>query len=338
MLRRRRKRAVRYSDVALLRSLLPRRKRWQRHLPVALLLLSLVALAVAAGRPHVERSVPYARTSVILAIDVSGSMCSTDVQPNRLAVAQEAAQAFVANQPNGVRMALVVFSGFAELAVPPTTDRKALVTAIESLTVGHGTAIGAAMLKALDAIAEVNPEVAPVGDAPETGSAPREAKPGANGYVSDIVVLLTDGANNRGLEPLDAVPYAVQRRVRVFTIGFGTEVPAPFACTRDQLGADAFDSNGFGPGSRGGFGRGGFGAGGFRRGADVPTLQAVARRTGGTYHGAEDADQLRKVFADLPRDIATQKKRTEITWLFAALGALLAAAAIAASMRWSPNP
>ena len=338
MLRRRRKRAVRYTDVALLRSLLPGRKRWQRHLPVALLLLSLVALAVAAGRPHVERSVPYARTSVILAIDVSGSMCSTDVRPNRLAVAQEAAQAFVANQPNGVRMALVVFSGFAELAVPPTTDRKALVTAIESLTVGHGTAIGAAMLKGLDAIAEVNPEVAPVGDAPETGSAPTEAKPGANGYVSDIVVLLTDGANNRGLEPLDAVPYAVQRRVRVFTIGFGTEVPAPFSCTRDQLGADAFDSNGFGPGSRGGFGRGGFGAGGFRRGADVPTLQAVARRTGGTYHGAEDADQLRKVFADLPRDIATQKKRTEITWLFAALGALLAAGAVAASMRWSPYP
>jgi Ca-activated chloride channel family protein len=70
----------------------------------------------------------------------------------------------------------------------------------------------------------------------------------------------------------------------------------------------------------------------------VPTLQAVARRTGGTYHGAEDADQLRKVFADLPRDIATQKKRTEITWLFAALGALLAAGAIGASMRWSPYP
>ena len=113
MLRRRRKRAVRYSDVALLRSLLPGRKRWQRHLPVALLVLSLVALAVAAGRPRVERSVPYARTSVILAIDVSGSMCSTDVRPNRLAVAQEAAQAFVADQPNGVRMALVVFSAMS---------------------------------------------------------------------------------------------------------------------------------------------------------------------------------------------------------------------------------
>ena len=167
-LRRRRKQAVRYSSVALLRSVLPKRKRWQRHLPVALLLAGLVALGIAAGRPHVVRNVPIARTSIILALDVSRSMCSTDVEPNRLAVAQEAARAFVQNQPKGIRMGLVVFSGFAELAVPPTTDRKALVDAIDGLTTGHGTAIGSAMLKGLDAIAEANPNVAPVGDAPET--------------------------------------------------------------------------------------------------------------------------------------------------------------------------
>jgi Ca-activated chloride channel homolog len=333
--RRRRKQAVRYSSVALLRSLLPRRNRWQRHLPIALLLLSLVALAVAAGRPHVVRSVPYARTSVVLALDVSGSMCSTDVPPNRLAVAQKAARAFVEDQPKGLRMALVVFSGFAQLTVPPTTDRKALFAAIDSLTVGRGTAIGTAMLKALDAIAAVNPAVRPVGDAPEVGSAPARKSPGAGGYVPDIVVLLTDGRNNRGLEPLDAVPYAVARRVRVFTIGFGTEVPADLSCTRDQLGVDygGFGSGGFRGG--GGFGGGAFG---FRRAADVPTLQAVARQTGGTYHGAKNADQLRAVFADLPREVLTQKQQTEITWILAAFGALFAAAALAAAMRWSPYP
>jgi Ca-activated chloride channel family protein len=270
-------------------------------------------------------------------------MCSTDVQPNRLAVAQEAARAFVENQPKGVRLGLVIFSGFAELAVPPTTDREALVAAIDTLTVGRGTAIGSAMLKSLDAIAEVNPEVTPVGDAPEAPAA--AAEPGVGGYVPDIVVLLTDGASNRGIEPLEAAPYAVERRVRVYTIGFGTEVPAESSCTRDQLGADAFDTNRFG----GGFGGGGFGGGygggfgggwgrGGRRAADVPTLQAVAKRTGGTYHGAEDAEQLRKVFAELPRDVATQRKPTEITWYFAALGALLAASAIGASIRWSPYP
>jgi Ca-activated chloride channel family protein len=341
MQRRRRKQAVRYSSVALLRSVLPRRSRWQRHLPVALLLTSLVALAVASGRPHVVRDVPHARTSVVLAMDVSGSMCATDVRPNRLAVAQEAAREYVEDQPKGVRMALVVFSGFAELSVPPTTDRKALADAIESLTIGRGTAIGAAMLKALDAIAESNPAVAPVGDAPETAAAPAETEPGANGYTPDIVVLLTDGASNRGIEPLNAVPYAVERGVRVYTIGFGTENPEGRSCSRAQLGGRVFEPSGFGGGGGGGFGgggwRGGWG-GGWRRGADIPTLQAVAKQTGATYHGAEGADQLRDVFSGLTKDVATQKRPAEITWILAALGALLATAAIAASMRWSPYP
>ena len=200
------------------------------------------------------REVPIARTSIILALDVSRSMCSTDVKPNRLAVAQEAARAFVQKQPKGIRMGLVVFSGFAELTVPPTTDRKALVEAIDGLTTGHGTAIGSAMLKGLDAIAEANPNVAPVGDAPETeppatGSSP--SSPPVNGFVPDIIVLLTDGANNRGIEPLDAVPYAVERRVRVYPIGFGTANPSPPSCTREQLGGDVFDAGGFGGGGGG---------------------------------------------------------------------------------------
>jgi Ca-activated chloride channel family protein len=334
LLRRRRKQAVRYSSVALLRTVLPKRKRWQRHLPIALLLAGLVALAVAAARPHAMRDVPYARTSVILALDVSGSMCSNDVEPNRLAVAQSATRTFVQKQPSEVRMGLVVFSGFAELVVPPTNDRKALLTAIDGLTVGRGTAIGGALLKGLDAIAEVNQSVRPVGNVPDTGPPPRATTPGATGYVPDIIVLLTDGRNTRGIEPLDAVPYVVERRVRVYPVGFGTTNPAGRACTRAQLGGDAFDR----------FGGGGFGGGGsfgaFRgfAVADEPTLKAIAVRTGGTYHAAKDAGQLQKVFSDLPDEVATQRKRSEVTWLVAALGALLAAAAVAASLRWSPYP
>ena len=168
---------------------------------------------------------------------------------------------------------------------------------------------------------------------PASGSTP--SSPPANGFVPDIIVLLTDGANNRGIEPLDAVPYAVERRVRVYPIGFGTANPSPPSCTRQQLGGDVFDAGGFGGGG------GGFGGFGGRRGflvADEPTLKAVAKQTGGTYHGAKDADQLSKVFADLPKEVAKQKQPTEITWMLAALGALLAAAAVAASMRWSPYP
>jgi Ca-activated chloride channel family protein len=343
--RRRRKQAVRYSSVALLRSVLPTRKRWQRHLPIALLLGALGALALAAARPQVSLSVPNARTSIILSLDVSGSMCSTDVEPNRLAVAQDAAREFVRNQPKGVRMALVVFSGFAELIVPATTDREALLEALDGLTTGRGTAIGSAMLKGLDAIAEVNPAVQPVGDVPEpefpfstelpatdepSTDAPTTKPPGAD-FEPDIVVLLTDGRNTRGIEPLDAVPYAVERRVRVYTIGFGTENPAPLSCTREQLGGDVFSR---------GFGGGGGGGGGFRGFlvADTPTLKGIAEGTGGRYFGADDAEELRKVFSDLPKEVTRQKRPTEVTWILAALGGLLAAAAVAASMRWSPYP
>jgi Ca-activated chloride channel homolog len=335
LLRRRRRQAVSYSSVALLRSVLPRRKRWQRHLPIAMVLLSLVALGVAAARPHVERNVSLARTSIILALDVSGSMCATDVEPNRLAVAQEATRKFVEDQPDDIRMGLVVFSGFAELAVPPTTERAELLETIDSVTTGRGTAIGGAILKGLDAIAEVNPAVQPVGDvyalddAPAPGPAPNGQAPRSDDYVPDIIVLLTDGRNTRGIEPLDAVPHAVERRVRVYTIGFGTTRPSERACTREQLGAGGFGGGGAGFG-------GGFG-GGFLI-ADAPTLMAVAEQTGGKFHAAEDADQLRDVFAELPKEVATQRQRTEVTWMLAALGALLAAAAVAASIRWSPYP
>ena len=334
-MRRRRKQAVTYSSVALLRSVLPRRSRWQRHLPVALLLASLGVLAVASARPQMVRDVPTSRTSIILALDVSRSMCATDVDPNRMAVAQQAARDFVADLPSGTRMGLVVFSGFAQLAVPPTTDRELLVGAIDGLTTGRGTAIGAAMLKALDAIAEVNIEVKPVGDAETAGlAAPRipMAAPGTGGFVPDIVVLLTDGANTRGIPPLDAVSFAVERRVRVFTIGFGTTRPVTLACSAQQLGGD---TQRFGGG-----GAGGFGGGGARSPlrADSATLEEVSKRTGGVSYSAQDAPQLRKVFADLPKDVTLQKRPREMTAAFVALGAVLAAAAIGASIRWSAYP
>jgi Ca-activated chloride channel family protein len=347
-MRRRRRQAVTYSSLALLRTALPRRSRWRRHLPVAMLLGSLGLLAVASARPQVTSSVPIGRTSIILALDESRSMCSTDVQPNRLSVAQKAARDFVNSQPGGTRMGLVVFSGFAQLAVAPTTDHKALENAIDELATTPGTAIGAAMLKALDAVAEVNSQVQPVGNAVSSGAAASSGaapdagpKPGTNGYVPDVIVLLTDGANTQGITPLEAVPYAVARRVRIYTIGFGTTQPAPLVCTPQQLGGD-IEQGGFGfGGGQGGFGFG-FGSGGFGGRsplvADLPTLQQVAQRTGGASYTAKDASQLSKVFATLPKDVTVQKQRHEVTATFAAIGALLALLAIAASIRWSPYP
>jgi Ca-activated chloride channel family protein len=356
-LRRRRGQAVRYSSVALLRSVLPRRSRWKRHVPVALLLASIGLLALGAARPQLTETVSTSHTSVMLALDVSRSMCATDVSPTRIAVAQQEAKDFVMHQPAGGHIGLVVFAADAQLAVPPTTDRGALIKAIDNLSTASGTAIGAAILKSLDAIAAVDPAVKPVGDVPEgtgpgagesggTGfapttpatTAPPAKLPGAGGYAPDVIVLLTDGANNRGIEPLDAVPYAVSRKVRVYTIGFGTTQVASLACTEAQLGGD----EGGGVGAFGGFGSGSFGLGPtFGRSplrADLPTLQQVARRTGGTAYTAQNASQLHKVFATLPKDVSVSRERHEISSNFVALGALLAVIAVGASIRWSPYP
>lgn len=330
-MRRRRKQAVSYSSVALLRSVLPRRSRWRRHLPLGALLASLGMLGVASARPQMVQNVPTARTSIILALDVSRSMCATDVEPNRIAAAQRAARDFVTDLPSGTRLGLVVFSGYAQLAVPPTADREVLTAAIDALTTGRGTAIGAAMLKSLDAIAEINSEVKPVGDVTGTGTPgappPAAQKPGSAGFVSDIVVLLTDGANTRGITPLDAIPYAVDRRVRVYTIGFGTTRPTALSCSAQQLNGDTQR-----------FGGGGFGGGRSPLLADDDTLRRVAEGTGGVAYKAEDAGQLRKVFAELPKDVTVQKRPREVTAPFIALGALLAAVAIGASIRWSAYP
>jgi Ca-activated chloride channel homolog len=350
-LHRRRRQAVTYSSLALLRSVLPRRSRRRRHLPVALLLVSLALLTVASARPQLTSDVPVGKTTIILALDESGSMCSTDVKPNRLAAAQSAARKFVDTEPKGVRTGLVVFSSFAELAVAPTTDRAALDKAIDNLNTNAGTAIGAAILQSIDAIAQVDPQVSPVGSvgtSPSTspaasGAAAAAAQPGANGYAPDIVVLLTDGSNTQGIAPLDAVPYAVARGVRVYTIGLGTTDPGPLVCSASQLGGN---SAGFGFG----FGGGGFGGGGFGGGAgggtggrsplvaDLPVLQQVSERTGAKSYTAQSATQLSKVFAALPKDVVIQKEHHELTALLAAIGGLLVLLTVAAAIRWSPYP
>jgi len=356
-LRRKRKQAVTYSSVALLRSVIPARSRWRLHLPVGLLVASLGVLAIASARPQVTSDVPIARTSIVLALDVSRSMCATDVDPNRLSVEQKAAREFVDKQVTGTRMGLIIFSGTAQLAVSPTRERAPLQQAIDNLTTANGTAIGAAILKSLDALSTVNTDVKPVGDVPassdpsaneflnpfagpeETTPTTTPAPPGQRGYVPDIVVLLTDGANTRGIAPLDAVPFAVDRRVRVYTIGFGTTDPAPLACTSAQLGGDEGAFGGaYGPGGAGGGGNFTFRGGRSPLRADLPTLKEIADRTGGKAYTAEDAGELQKVFSGLPRDVTVQKKKHEITATFAVIGALLALAAIGASIRWSPYP
>ena len=134
MLRKRKNEAITYTSLSLIRAALPTQSSWKRHLPAALLLLSLVSLAIGAARPIVSAQVPLSRTSIILTLDVSLSMCSTDVAPNRLAVAQDAAREFVTNRDDGTQIGIVAFGGTAELIVPPTNDTDELVQAVDGFT------------------------------------------------------------------------------------------------------------------------------------------------------------------------------------------------------------
>ena len=336
MLRRKRRFAVRYSSLSLIREALPKRSRWRQHLPFALLLLGLTSLILALARPAAAIEVPLSQTTIILALDISRSMCAIDVAPNRLTVAQDAARAFIEDQVAGTQIGIVAFAQFAEIVVPPTRDKKALQAAIDSFTTSFGTAIGSATLKSIDAIAEINPAVAPSGINLET--ADHEPNPEVTDYMPDIIVLLTDGANSEGPRPLDAAQKAVDRRVRIYTIGFGTDDPGQMVCSPEQTGSDSFGRGFRGGGGFSGGGGGGFG--GWRRFVviDEETLQGVADMTGGEYFRAENADQLLDIFLNLPTRIALQEETLEISVFFLALGTIFAMMAITLSLLWHRFP
>ncbi len=339
MLRRRRRYTVRYSSLALVRAALPRFSRWRRHLPFALFLLALTSLVIALARPVAIVSVPTGQTTVILAMDVSRSMCATDIEPNRLEAAKAAALSFIQSQKSSTQISIVAFAGFAEVTQPPTTDQEALQAAVESLTTGRRTAIGSGILKSLDAIAEIDKSVAPSVTDSSSGIPPTPVPKGA--YAPDIIVLLTDGVSNAGPLPLEAAQQAVDRGVRVYTIGFGTangsEIPY---CAPQVQGGGTLDrgGGGFGGGGFGGGGFGGGGGGGFRRGIDEDTLKQVSDVTGGAYYSAESASELQDVFQNLPTYLITKHEIMEISVAFTAIGALLAAIAVTLSLRWNPLP
>jgi len=317
---RRRRAAVRVTSLALVRTALPGRSRWRRRIPAVLLMLGLAVLAVGAARPQATVPVPSSSATIMLALDVSGSMCSTDVKPNRITAAEQAASDFIKSQTGGPRIGLVVFAGTAVVLVPPTADTGQLLHGLGGLTTSFGTAIGEGILTSLDAIAQVDPSVAPTGAA--------VSRHRGAGYADAVIVVLTDGSNNRGIDPQTAAKEAAQRGVRVFTIGYGTDNPAPLACSSDQFG-------GFGGGgSLGGFG-GGAGGAGNPFDADYGALRQISRTTGGTFYRAQDAGQLATALARLPAAFTIVRKHIDLASWFAAGGGLLIAAAAGLSLWWN---
>jgi Ca-activated chloride channel homolog len=328
--RRRRKRAtVKVTSIALIARAVPGRASWLRRIPAALLALGLVVLAIGAARPQATVPVASSSATIMLTLDVSGSMCSTDVAPNRITAAENAAAAFVKSQSGGPRIGLVAFAATAAVLVPPTTDTGQLITALDSLTTSFGTAIGEGILTSLDAIAQVDPSVSPTG-----ATVKRDNNAG---YAPDVIVVLTDGSNNRGVDPQTAAKEAAARGVRVFTIGYGTDRPAPLACSQSQFGGFGGVPGGGGfAGGGGGFGGGGGGGGGSDGNpldADYDALQQISKTTGGSFYRAADASELSAALGKLPAAFTIVHKHEDLAAWFALAGGLLVAIAMTLSLR-----
>ncbi len=348
-LRRKRTHAVQYSSLSLIRAAMPPTSTWRRRLPLVFMAGALTSLALGAARPHRVLGVEQNQTSIILALDISRSMCAVDIEPNRLTVAQAAASAFISDQAGAVQIGIVAFSSSAQLIVPPTADTEVLLDAVENLRTSFGTALGRAQLEAVDAISELNPAVVSTDEDLE-GSASGDDDAADVEFVGDIVVLLTDGANSSGPEPLDAARAAADRGVRVYTIGFGTDQPTQMLCGTTQIGADAFGNGEFGAGGFGGDSFGGLtgstGGGGGRGSTvgdsppqqlviDEPALVGIAEITSGEYFRAQDADQLTEVFLNLPTNIELEDREIEISVWFTTAGLVLLLAGLAVSLRFN---
>jgi Ca-activated chloride channel homolog len=330
LLRRRRRYTVRFSSLALVREAASHQSRWRRHLPFAIFLLALTSLVVAMARPTATVSVPSNKATVILAIDVSRSMCSNDIKPNRLEAAKASAKNFIDSKVKGRQIGIVAFAGFAELIQPSTDNVRLLDTAVDSLSPARRTAIGSAILRSIDAIAEIDQRIEPSDIHQAVDAAPPSPIPntGSKEYVPHIIVLLTDGSSNAGPFPLTAAGQAVDRGIRVYTIGFGTNTENSVMDCGAQFQESPFDGGGFGFG----FGQGG----GFRREIDEDTLRQIADLTGGEYYPATSATELEDVFQNLPTYVVTTRQTTEITAFFTGAAALLAILALALSFRWHP--
>ncbi len=304
LLRRRQQYTVRFSSLLLVRAARPR-SAWRRHLPFALFLLAVAALVGALARPVRVIEEPIGQATILLALDISSSMCSTDIQPNRLAAAQSAALGYVGSQGSGARIGLVAFAGFAQLIQRPTTHHADVELALRSLITSRGTAVGDGIAAAVEAIAALDPAV------------PEPLPEGV--FPPEIIVLLTDGVTTVGQPPLEAAQAAAEHGIRIYTIGYGTPNGVEAAACGGAPLAAGEEASATGATS-----------------LDEATLRQVAELTGGAYYTAASAGELQSVFRNLPSAFITETRELEITVILAAVGALLTALAMLASALWQP--
>jgi Ca-activated chloride channel homolog len=285
----------------------------RRHGPAILLLLGLIALILAIARPQAVIVLPTRVDSIILAMDISGSMRATDVKPNRLAAAQNAAKTFIANQPSQVKIGVVSIASTAALVQSPTPKREEVIEAIDRFQLQKGTALGSGLVIALATLlpdSGIDVEQIIFGRSARswpgssaTGEKFKPVPPGSNNAMA--IVLLSDGVSNFGPDLMEAGKLAAERGVRVYTVGIGT-------ATGDTLSVDGWS---------------------MRVRLDEEALKKVATLTYGEYFQASDAGELKKIYQQLGARLTLGKgSLTEVTAICVAIGALLAMLAVLFSM------
>jgi Ca-activated chloride channel family protein len=270
-------------------------------------------MVLAIARPQATITLPTQHETVILAMDISGSMRATDVEPNRLVAAQNAAKQFIAEQPENVRIGVVAFAGTATVAQAPTRNREDVIAAIDRFQLQRATAIGSAIIVSLATIfpnAGIDVGALTYGaETPRNGEKPalpphKPVPPGS--YASAVIILLTDGQRTTGPDSLQAAKMAAERGVRIYTVGVGTP-------DGKIIGFEGWS---------------------MRVRLDEETLKAIADLTRGEYFYAGNALDLKKVYQSLNARLVLERKKTEVTALFAAVAALLAVVSAALSLAW----
>jgi Ca-activated chloride channel family protein len=320
LLRRRKKAVARYANLNMVKEAQGAGPRFRRHVPPILFLVALALMITAIARPAAVVMLPSQQETLILAMDVSGSMRAKDVEPTRLAAAQAAAKTFVSSLPRTVRVGVVSFAGTAAVVQAPTHSREDVIAAIDRFQLQRGTAIGSGIIVSLATIfpnagIDVSeliygrnaPRPIPRPIDPGRKAEKKEFKPVPPGsHAGAAIILLTDGQRTTGPDSIEAAKMAADRGVRVFTVGVGTP-------QGEIIGFEGWS---------------------MRVRLDEETLKQIANITHGEYFYAGNAVDLKKIYETLNSRLVLEKKETEISALFAAAGALLVLTAAALSVLW----
>ena len=325
ILRRKKKAALRYANIAMVRESIGRGSRFRRHAPPALMLAALVVMLMAVARPETVLTLASRTSDVMLSMDISGSMRTADIEPTRIEASKIAAKAFIDMQPRDVKIGITAFAGAAFLVQAPTIDRDALLATIDRMELQRGTAVGSAILVSLKTIfpdaqidlGQMSPQERAAqqrqgGQALGQGTpgmpAPQPRQPVVPGsYDNAIIIVLTDGNTNTGVDPIVAARLAADYGVKVFTVGFGAQPGGGIAEFAGQRQRSVLNED---------------------------SLRQVAEITRGAYFHAASAEELTEVYKTLNREFFLETKKTEVTAFFAALAAGLTLLSAGLSMLW----